>query len=178
MAVACTESINLLFGSFILVPGTGIILNNTMDDFTLDATTPNAFGLRQSERNLVRPGARPLSSMSPTIVTKGDHVRLVVGASGGSRIISSTLQVLLNTLVGEQSVDDAVAAPRVHHQWLPDVVRHQAQLPQAMQEELRRRGHQLELYRPIGHVQAAERIEKDRLRAACDPDKGGRPAGQ
>lgn len=178
MAVACTESVNLLFGSRILVPDTGIILNDTMDDFALDTATPNAFGLRQSERNLVRAGARPLSSMSPTIVLKESEVRLVVGASGGPRIISSTLQTLLNVVVGESRVDDAVAAPRVHHQWLPDEVRVQPGISQRLRVALRNRGHTIEERADIGHVQAVERLADGKLRAACDPGKGGRPAGE
>lgn len=178
MAVGCTESINLVFGSRILVPQTGVILNNTMDDFALDTSTPNAFGLRQSERNLARAGARPLSSMSPTIVLKDGDVRLVVGASGGPRIITSTLQTLLHVILADMPVADAVAAPRVHHQWLPDVVRVQSQVSQRMRDVLRQRGHEIEEYRPIGHVQAVERLADGALRAACDPDKGGRPAGE
>lgn len=178
MAVACTESVNLLFGSRLLVPETGVILNDTMDDFALDTKTPNAFGLRQSERNIVRPGARPLSSMSPTIVLKDGRVRLVAGASGGPRIITSTLQTMLHVMVGDRQVADAVAAPRVHHQWLPDVVRYQPSLSAALQESLRRRGHKLKVRKSIGDVQAVERLPDGTLRAACDPDKGGRPAGK
>ncbi|MEE8171157.1 MAG: gamma-glutamyltransferase, partial [Phycisphaerae bacterium] len=93
MAVAATDTINTEFGSYLYVPGTGIILNNELDDFTVDSATPNAYGLRQSRRNLIRPGRRPLSSMSPTIVVRDGRVELVVGASGGPRIITATLQV-------------------------------------------------------------------------------------
>lgn len=178
MAVACTESVNLLFGSRLLVPGTGVILNDTMDDFSLDTSTPNAFGLRQSERNIVRAGARPLSSMSPTIMLKDGDVRLVVGASGGPRIITSTLQTMLHVMVGDRRVDDAVAAPRVHNQWLPDLVYVQPGVSAALRDSLRRRGHTLKESKTIGHVQAVERVPDGRLRAACDPDKGGRPAGR
>jgi len=177
MAVACTESINLTFGSRIRIAGWGFVLNNTLDDFALDATTPNAFGLRQSERNLLRPGARPLSSMSPLIVLKDGNVRLVAGASGGPRIISSTIQTALNVLVEDQSVQDAVAAPRIHHQWLPEKLYIQPFQDVKLLNKLRRKGHTLQTRRDIGHVQAIERLPDGTLRAACDPLKGGRPAG-
>ncbi len=177
MAVACTESVNLEFGSRMRVAGWGFVLNNTLDDFALDATTPNAFGLRQSERNLLRPGARPLSSMSPLIVLKDGKVRLVAGASGGPRIISSTVQTALNVLVVGQSVRAAVAAPRLHHQWLPEKLYVQPFQDVELLNELRRKGHTLQTRRDIGHVQAIERLPDGTLRAACDPLKGGRPAG-
>ncbi len=177
MAVACTESVNLEFGSRIRVADWGFVLNNTLDDFALDTTTPNAFGLRQSERNLLRPGARPLSSMSPLIVLKDGKVRLVAGASGGPRIISSTLQTALNVLVEGQSVSDAVAAPRIHHQWLPEKLYVQPFQDVELLNNLRRKGHTLQTRRDIGHVQAIERLPDGTLRAACDPLKGGRPAG-
>lgn len=176
MAVACTESVNLEFGSRMLVPDTGIILNDTMDDFALDTTKPNAFGLRQSERNIVRAGSRPLSSMSPTIVLKDGDVRLVVGASGGPRIITSTLQVMLNVIVSDERVDNAVAVPRLHHQWLPDEVRVQPGFSHRLRRSLEHRGHVIESRKDIGHVQAIERLADGTLRAACDPGKGGRPA--
>ncbi|HPF41824.1 MAG TPA: gamma-glutamyltransferase family protein [Phycisphaerae bacterium] len=178
MAVACTESVNLLFGSRILAPDTGVILNDTMDDFALDTTTPNAFGLRQSERNIVRAGARPLSSMSPTIVLKDGDVRLVVGASGGPRIITSTLQTLLHVVVGDRRVNDAVAEPRLHQQWLPDIVYVQPTMRDGVRAKLTQRGHTLKERKDIGHVQAIERLADGSLRAACDPMKGGRPAGK
>jgi len=177
MAVACTESINLTFGSRIRIADWGFVLNNTLDDFALDATTPNAFGLRQSERNLLRPDARPLSSMSPLIVLKDGKVRLVAGASGGPRIISSTIQAALNVLVEDQSVQDAVAAPRIHHQWLPEKLYVQPFQDVKSLNKLRRKGHTLQTRCDIGHVQAIERLPDGTLRAACDPLKGGRPAG-
>ena len=178
MAVACTESINLEFGSRIRIPGYGIVLNNTLDDFALDTTTPNAFGLRQSERNLLRPGARPLSSMSPLIVLKDGKVRLVAGASGGPRIISSTLQTALRVLIENKPIAEAVATPRLHHQWLPEKLYVQPFRPVDQLNALRRYGHTLQTRRDIGHVQAIERLPDGTLRAACDPLKGGRPAGE
>lgn len=122
-AVACTETINLDFGARILVPEYGFCLNNEMDDFTTRRGARNAFELAQSDRNLPAPGKRPLSSMCPVIVLDDHGVRLVAGASGGPRIITATAQVLLNTLLFEHSATEAVQAPRVHHQWLPNEVR-------------------------------------------------------
>ena len=179
MAVACTESINLEFGSRIFVAGTGIILNNTMDDFAIDTTTPNAFGLRQSKRNLVRPGTRPLSSMSPTIVLKDGAVHMVAGASGGPRIISATIQTILHVLIGNMTVEKAIRAARLHHQWRPDRVDVQAHVPAEQLKDLFLRGHAIRRFPgSAGHVQAIHRLPDGRLRGACDPGKGGEPAGR
>jgi gamma-glutamyltranspeptidase/glutathione hydrolase len=175
-AVACTETINTAFGSYVMVPGTGIILNNEMDDFAVDTKTPNEFGLRQSERNLIAPGRRPLSSMSPTIVLRDGKVVMIAGASGGPRIISATLQTMLNVLAGGMEVNEAVGAPRLHHQWLPDEVRAERDYPAEIVEGLRKRGHVVEASRGLGNVQAIHRRPND-WRAACDPPKGGKPAG-
>lgn len=176
-AVACTETINLAFGSYVMVPGTGIILNNEMDDFTVDAETPNALGLTQSERNLIAPGRRPLSSMSPTIVLKDGHVVMIAGASGGPRIITATLQTLLNVLVRQMEVNEAVATPRLHHQWLPDELRAEPGVSADVVEGLRRRGHVVKQSGGFGNVQAIHR-RPDKWRGACDPRKGGKPAGR
>lgn len=122
-AVACTETINLAFGSLLAPESLGFCLNNEMDDFTTVRGAPNAFGLAQSDDNLPAPGKRPLSSMSPTIVLGTDGAALAVaGASGGPRIINATAQVLLRVLIADAGARDAVAAPRIHHQWRPDTV--------------------------------------------------------
>lgn len=177
-AVACTSTINLEFGSYILVPGTGVVLNNEMDDFAVDATTPNAFGLRQSKHNLIEPGRRPVSSMSPTIVLKDGKTAMVVGASGGPRIISATLQTVMNSLWLGESLDRAVARPRLHHQWLPDVVFVQEGIDARTLEDLLARGHTVRRFpASAGHVQAIARTPHG-WRGVCDPDKGGRPAGR
>lgn len=176
-AVACTFTINLSFGSYVMVPGTGVILNDEMDDFAVDAATPNAFGLRQSERNLIAPGRRPLSSMSPTIVLKDGDVVLVVGASGGPRIISSTLQTMLRTVWGGVPLERAVAEPRLHHQWLPDVIQLQAGFDDEVVRFLLSRGHTIrQATGALGHVQAVARTRQG-WRGVSDPDKGGRPVG-
>lgn len=120
MAVSCTETINLTFGSRIAVEEFGFCLNNEMDDFTTVPGGVNAFGLRQSDLNLPAPGKRPLSSMTPTIVLGADgRVELITGARGGPRIITATIQSLLNAIVFEMSAAESVAAPRIHHQGWP-----------------------------------------------------------
>lgn len=119
-AVAVTTTLNGNFGSKVAVGGAGFFLNNEMDDFTAKPGEPNMFGLIQGKANAIEPGKRMLSSMSPTIVTKNDSVRMVIGAAGGPRIISATLQNFLNMAVFEMNAQQAISAPRFHHQWLPN----------------------------------------------------------
>jgi gamma-glutamyltranspeptidase/glutathione hydrolase len=175
-AVACTSSVNTPFGALLSVPGRDIVLNDTMDDFTAQPGTANAYGLIGSEANAIAPKKRPLSSMSPTIVLDGESVRLVDGGSGGPRIISATLQVLLDVLAFSMDAEQAVAAPRVHHQWMPDVLAVEDGVPAATREALARLGHEI---KPLEHGAAVQAVEAtgdagDRLlRAASDPRKGG-----
>ena len=121
-AVSVTYTINDSFGSTVVAPGTGFLLNNEMDDFTVKPGVPNLFGLVQGKANSIAPGKRPLSSMSPTLVTKDGKTFLVVGSPGGSRIITITLETILNVLDYGMAPQEAVDAPRIHHQWLPDEV--------------------------------------------------------
>jgi gamma-glutamyltranspeptidase/glutathione hydrolase len=118
-AVAATLTINLNFGAGMIAPGTGVILNNEMDDFAAAPGRPNAFGLIQGEQNAVGPGRRPLSSMSPTVVVRDGDVQMVVGSPGGSRIITATLQTIVHVVDFGLDAREAVAAARVHHQWRP-----------------------------------------------------------
>lgn len=180
-AVACTETINLTFGSMIAPDGLGFCLNNEMDDFTTVRGEANAFGLVQSDRNLPEPGKRPLSSMSPTIVVDGDgEVVAVAGASGGPRIITGTLQVLLNVLEEGMPAGEAVERARLHHQWSPDVLLLEPGLwgeaSAGFRERVRALGHELGETAGVGVVQVIVRDGED-LYAASDPRKGGRPAG-
>lgn len=178
-AVACTQTINLAFGSLLGVPGYGFCLNNEMDDFTTVRGEANAFGLRQSEANLPHPGQRPLSSMSPTIVLDGDGVYAVTGASGGPRIITSTAQVLMRVLLGDASAGRAVGGPRLHHQWLPDRLDLETWgggPPGFLVEGLADRGHTIGRRRVVGAVQLILRGADGRCQAASDPRKGGAPA--
>ncbi len=193
-AVACTETINLEFGSRIAVPEFGFCLNNEMDDFQARRGAPNAFGLVQSDRNLPGPGKRPLSSMTPTIVLDPQgQVELVVGASGGPRIITGVAQVILNIMLYGMSAADAVAEPRIHHQWLPDRLslewpaqsggrsNREAPLTAAWpRSALEQRGHALHNIDPYDASSAVQAIYRSRggWEAACDPRKGGAPAGR
>ena len=121
--VSNTYTLNFSFGSHIVVPGTGLILNNEMDDFAARPGFANAYGLVQGEANAIVPGRRPLSSMTPTLVFKDGKPWLATGSPGGSLIITAVLQTLLNAMVFDMNVASAVAAPRVHHQWQPDLTR-------------------------------------------------------
>lgn len=177
-AVACTETINLEFGSLVAVPEFGFCLNNEMDDFTARRGQPNAFGLRQADLNLPEPGKRPLSSMSPTIVLDANgRVAAIAGASGGPRIISATTQVLLSTLVFDVSADNAMASPRFHHQWMPDVLRIEPGFPDSIRQQLEALGHKLQELQVIANAQLIVRTSTG-WDAACDPRKGGRPSGR
>ncbi len=174
-AVACTETINTRFGSYVVEPTFGIILNNEMDDFTSLPGVPNAFGLIQSEANSIEPGKRPLSSMTPTIVVRDGKAEFVVGASGGPRIITATVQVLLNMARHGQSPEAAVEALRIHHQWAPDTLELEGEkLPRSA---LERMGHKIRLRSDSAVVQAASRTADGKLQGASDRRKVGRAAG-
>jgi gamma-glutamyltranspeptidase/glutathione hydrolase len=176
MAVALTTTINTSFGSGVVDPGSGLLLNDELDDFVAAPGVPNSYGLVGNERNAVAPGKRPLSSMSPTVVLDpaGQPV-LVVGASGGPRIITGTLEVLLAVLEGGHSAQEAVALPRYHHQWLPPRVRVDDDLPQATVQALERCGHEVGGPAPAAAVQVVRRLPSGRLEGASDPRKGGVP---
>ncbi len=177
MAVACTETINLVYGSMVVVPGFGFALNDEMDDFTTIPGAANESGLLQSDKNLPEPGKRPLSSMSPTIILRDGRAVLVAGASGGPRIITSTTQAILNCLLFDMQPADAVAAARFHHQWMPDRVYFEERWSdEATIAALAQKGHETARREVIGNVQVI-RVQPDGLRAASDPRKGGAPAG-
>jgi len=141
-AVANTYTLNTNFGSGVTVAGAGFLLNNEMDDFTSKAGVPNFFGLIQGEANAIEPRKRPLSSMTPTIVLKDGRVVLVLGSPGGPTIINTVLQVIVNVIDHDMELDEAVAAPRIHHQWLPDHIRYEpAALPEEVRHALTGKGH-------------------------------------
>ncbi len=121
-AVAVTYTLNDWFGARVTAGSTGVLLNDEMDDFTIKPGVPNLYGLVQGKANAIAPGKRPLSSMSPTIVSKDGKLSMVVGSPGGSRIITITLQTILNVLEHGMDIQQATDAPRIHHQWQPDVV--------------------------------------------------------
>lgn len=176
-AVACTETINLGFGSYVVVPETGLLLNNEMDDFAAKPGVPNAFGLVQSKAAAIGPGRRPLSSMTPTLFVKDGKAVLAVGASGGPKIITATLQVLLNSVRFGLDPQTAVDSARQHHQWLPNELMLEPELWERTRKELEGRGHTVVRRGALGVSQLTTR-QGDKLRAASDPRKGGKGAGQ
>lgn len=176
-AVACTATINFTWGSFVTIPGTGVILNNEMDDFSIQPGVPNVFGLIGGEANAVAPGKRPLSSMSPTIVQKDGQPVLVIGAAGGPTIISQVLLGVIRTLDFGQTPQQALAAPRFHHQWQPDQLRIEPTVPAATRSALEKRGHVLNVTSGIGVTQAVTRSADGTFSGAADPRSGGSAAG-
>jgi len=140
-AVSNTYTLNFPYGVGLVAEGTGVLLNNELDDFTAAPGAANAFGLVGFEANLPGPGKRPLSSMSPTIVLKDGKPVLVTGSPGGSRIISAVTQVIINAIDYKMNIAAAVAAPRIHHQWLPDNVRAEPGIPAEVQGDLKAMGH-------------------------------------
>lgn len=176
-AVALTTTINMRFGAQLVPPTVGIVLNDEMDDFSAAPGVPNAYGLVGTEANAIAPGKRPLSSMTPTVVLDPTgRVELVVGASGGSTIISGTLQTLLNVLVFGMTPEDAVAAPRIHHQWQPDVLFVEPGIPRDVVVALEARGHTVDVRPGYTAVQAILVGEQRLATGGSDPRKGGRPA--
>ena len=175
-AVAVTYTINSYFGAGVVAPGTGFILNNEMDDFTTELGAKNQFGLRQGEANLIEPGKRPLSSMSPTIVTHDEQLYLVTGSPGGSTIPTTVLQVITNAIDYGMKLADAVNSPRLHYQGIPNLVSSE---PQAITPETFR-GLQLRNYKivPKKTWGAAESIAIDRDRTLTGVNDRRKPAGQ
>jgi gamma-glutamyltranspeptidase/glutathione hydrolase len=148
-AVANTYTLNLSYGVGLVAEGTGVLLNNELDDFAAAPGAPNAYGLVGFDANAPGPGKRPLSSMTPTIVFKDGRLFLVTGSPGGSRIITTVLQVLLNVIDYGMGIADAVHAPRLHHQWLPDQVVVEATVPAATVQALEARGHRVRVSPPF-----------------------------
>jgi gamma-glutamyltranspeptidase / glutathione hydrolase len=176
-AVALTTTVNGYLGSGLVTKG-GVVLNNEIDDFALEPGGTNLFGLTQSELNLVGPGKRPLSSMAPTLVFEGDKVVACAGGSGGPTILSGTFQVLLNLFVFGMDASEALAAPRIHHQWEPDTLSVNPDLAQDVVDGLKRRGQNIKISESINAVQAIHVLPDGTREAASDPRKGGSPAAQ
>ncbi len=169
-AVSVTYTLNDWFGAKVTAAGTGVVLNNEMDDFTAKIGVPNLYGLVQGEANAIAPGKRPLSSMSPTIVTQDGKPVMVVGTPGGSRIITSVLHAIINVVDYGMSLQEAVDAPRFHQQWLPDVTSFE---PFAISPDTRKilaaMGHQLGNVQPSNHLAAI---------LVGAPSLGGKPVGK
>lgn len=177
MGVALTTTINTSFGSGLVDTVSGLVLNNEMDDFAAAPGVPNAYGLVGNEANAIEPGKRPLSSMTPTVVLDGDgRVVMAIGASGGSFIISSVLQSFLNVVEFGMDPQQAVAAARFHHQWQPDTLVIEGEIPLDVRRALEARGHALRVIDRFSSVQIVYAPTPGALSAGADPSKGGWPA--
>jgi len=168
-AVAVTYTLNDWFGARVTAQGTGVLLNDEMDDFTAKAGVPNMYGLVQDEANRIEPGKRPLSSMTPTIVLRDGKPWMILGTPGGSRIITAVMLTMLNVIDYGMNLQEAVDAPRIHQQWLPDTtfVELRALSPDTV-ALLESMGHKLTVPQPENHV-AAILIEGERFFGALDP---------
>jgi gamma-glutamyltranspeptidase / glutathione hydrolase len=174
--VGCTATINTTWGSLVTIPGTGVVLNNEMDDFSIEPGVPNAFGLVGAEANAVQAQKRPLSSMSPTIVLRDGKPVLVVGAAGGPTIITQVLLAIIRTVDFGLPPKEAIGAPRFHQQWKPDVLRIERAVPESIRAELQRRGHQLNV---VGEMGVSQAVGTDGMgfRGAHDPRVAGKAGG-
>ena len=171
-AVANTYTINFSYGSGLVADGTGILLNNELDDFSAKPGVPNAYGLIGGDANAVEPGKRPLSSMSPTLVLKDGKPFLVTGSPGGSRIITTTLQMIMNVIDHDMNVAEATHAPRIHHQWLPDELRIEEGISPDTIHLLEQRGHNVVLKNAMGSTQSIM-VTEDGLYGTSDPRRVG-----
>lgn len=176
--VAITTTVNTSFGSKVIVPGTGVVLNNQMDDFSAAPGVPNAFGLVGAEANAIVPGKRPLSSMSPTIVLRDDEPVMTLGAAGGPKIITGVLLTIIGHFDLGLSTEEAVAQARFHHQWAPDQVMVEAEFSPSLVKQLQTRGHRVTVAEQFSTLQA---ISRDGAGApfvgVSDPRVPGKAAG-
>ncbi|MBK7222668.1 MAG: gamma-glutamyltransferase [Saprospiraceae bacterium] len=177
-AVAVTTTLNGGYGSSVVVRGAGFILNNEMDDFSVKPGVANLYGLIGAEANKIEPGKRMLSSMTPTIVEKGGKLRLVVGTPGGSTIITSVFQTIVNILDFQMDPADAVARPRFHHQWLPDSIQvEKGGLSDTVIAQLKTKGHGFKFRKPYGRVEAIYVTPDGKLHGGADPRGDDHAAG-
>ncbi|MGH6673959.1 MAG: gamma-glutamyltransferase [Xanthobacteraceae bacterium] len=171
-AVSNTYTLNFIYGLGMVAEGTGILLNNELDDFAAKPDSPNAFGLTGFKANAPGPGKRPLSSMTPTIVLKDGKPFLVTGSPGGSHITTAVLQVIVNVIDRGMNIADAVSAPRVHDQWLPDRVSVEPGLPDDVLHALQARGDKIRPQRPFTSANSIT-VEPGEFTGAADPREGG-----
>lgn len=173
-AISNTYTINFSYGSGLVADGTGVLMNNEMDDFSAKPGVPNAYGLIGGDANAVEPGKRPLSSMTPTIVNKDGKVWLVTGSPGGARIITTVLQVIMNMIDHDMNVAEASTAARIHHQWLPDELRIEEGISLDTQRALQAKGHTISLDEVMGSTQSVmQDPESGYLLGASDPRRAG-----
>ena len=176
-AAALTYTLNDLYGCGVTVEGLGFLLNNEMDDFTAKPGVPNDAGLIQGEVNRIAPGKRPLSSMTPTMVARDGKLVLVVGSPGGPSIISTVLNVVLSIIDHKMDVQQAVDAPRFHHQWLPDSIGMEPGFSPDTLALLRARGHQIDIRDYFGDAHSIAVSPDGWLLGAADPRRGGKAVG-
>ncbi len=167
--VSITTTLNTSFGSKVVIPGTGVLMNNQMDDFSIQPGVPNAYGLVGNEANSIQPGKRPLSSMSPTIVVKDGKPMIAIGAAGGPTIITQVVQGLVNMIDLGMSVEQALKAPRLHNQWAPAITMIEETLPATVQQSLEARGHKLYVRRYSGTSVAIRAPEPGHFEAVAEP---------
>lgn len=167
--VAITSTVNTNFGSKVVVPGTGVILNNQMDDFSAQPGEPNAYGLIGAEANSIAPGKRPLSSMSPTVLTREGKPVLTLGAAGGPTIITQVLQTLVNHIDLEMGLEDAIRMARIHHQWRPNELFVEKTLVDPIREALKEKGHSLRQLGDYGSTQAIGLDEHGHFVSVAEP---------
>ncbi len=175
-AVSLTYTLNFSYGSMLVAEGTGILLNDEMDDFSAAPGKPNAFGLLGGEANAVGPGKRPLSSMTPTILEKDGQLFAALGSPGGSHIITSVLQVIVNLIDFDENGQTAVQQPRIHHQWYPDQVDYEEGFSPDTLALLTAWGHKLSPVNALGHVMLIVRRPDGILEGGCDERRGGAAA--
>ena len=169
-AVAVTTTLNGNYGSKVIIDGAGFLMNNEMDDFSAKPGVPNMFGLIGAEANSIQPGKRMLSSMTPTILEKDGKLFMVLGSPGGSTIITTVFQVILNVIEWGMSMSEAVAASRFHHQWLPDEIMMETKsFDDQVQEKLKMMGHKMRDIRSIGLVDAILVTKDGKLEGGADP---------
>ena len=178
-AVAATTTLNGGYGSGVTIKGAGFLMNNEMDDFSSKTGAPNMYGLIQGEANVISAGKRPLSAMTPTLVKKGKGVYMVLGSPGGPAIINSVFQIILNVIDHGFNIQEAVNAPRFHHQWLPDEIRFEpGALAPGVSQDLEKKGHKIVRVERIGDAHSILIDPQSQIRlGAADPRGEGKAAG-
>ncbi|MEL7497010.1 MAG: gamma-glutamyltransferase [Planctomycetota bacterium] len=176
--VAITSTVNTTFGSKVIVPGLGVVMNNQMDDFVAILDRPNAYGLVGGRRNAVEARKRPLSSMSPTILLRDDQTVLTLGAAGGPKIITEVVNAIIHHVDLKKPIDQAIAQPRIHHQWSPNLLMLEQGFDEQVADKLRSKGHQVLMLKKAGICQGISFDPQAKLfRGAADPRTTGAAAG-
>ncbi len=176
--MSITTTINDAYGAHVVVDGAGFLLNDEMDDFSMKPGVPNKYGLLGGEANAIEPGKRMLSAMTPTIVEKDGELFMVVGTPGGSTIITSVFQIILNVIDFEMHMQEAVDAPRFHHQWKPDNIQPEKEaISPEVRASLEASGYQFSDRGSIGRVDAILVLPSGRLQGGADPRGDDKVAG-